>query len=188
MLRIPCLLEIEVFRDEPISPLKPSKCAEDPFCTVRLPLEHATLPSSNARIKTLSPDPLKRRPPLQTCNSGSGSKARGSLKSPDRFLPNRGPSDAAVQRFRANKDIHKLSLSEKVLRRNDNDSDAFSQQRQNTSPSPPVMANGRRASSTRIGGEIALSCVNPLRLAKFFQVPVRSALTRISLLLLLKDK
>jgi meiosis-specific APC/C activator protein AMA1 len=144
-------LEIDIFQD-PISPPESSKRTECHSRVHRQPLEPATLPRLNSSLKALSPDPFRHRPGLQTSSTSSSSKSSGSLRSPDRFLPNRGLLDAAVQRFRANKDTNKLSLSEKVLRRNDDNPDAFSQRRA-ISPNPSgSVAAGRRVTSSRIGG------------------------------------
>jgi meiosis-specific APC/C activator protein AMA1 len=61
-------------------------------------------------------------------------RSSGSLRSPDRFLPNTSPLDALSQRCHTYKEANKLSTTEKLLRRDIASIDAFSPRRRATSP------------------------------------------------------
>jgi hypothetical protein len=76
------------------------------------------------------------------------------VRSPDRFLPTRSPLDKVFEKFHANKDIYKLSASERLLR-HDIDNDVFNPRRRATI-SNPLMASTARSSTTvlRAGGEM----------------------------------
>lgn len=126
--------EIEDVRDGQISSPEPILLDEGLFSLPLIP-DFETLPKFNKRLNALNSDP-RRRPPLRTHNTRSSSKPSGSLRSPDRFLPNRSLLDAPPQRYHANKDAHKLSTVEKLLRREIASIDAFSPRRRATSPTP----------------------------------------------------
>lgn len=113
------------------------------------------LPSRNKSLNLLDSDPFRRRPPLKTHNTGLSSKSGSSLRSPDRFLPNRSPLDTFSQRYRASKEAHKLSTVEKLLRRDIASIDAFSPRRSVTSPIPLTASptSEQVSRSLHLGGE-----------------------------------
>jgi meiosis-specific APC/C activator protein AMA1 len=111
----------------------------------------ATLPRHNPR----SQNTYFRRPSLKIFDSNSTSNSRGSLRSPDRFVPRRRPDlDSVIQSFRANKEPNALSTEEKLLRHKDVSPDAFNPRRRISSPIPqanrPISRrnySGRRSGS-----------------------------------------
>lgn len=148
------LPDIEGVRDCQYSSPELTRLDEEIFSLPRAP-DIETLPKLNRRLDDLNSDPFRRRPPLRTHNTGSGSKSCGSLRSPDRFLPNSSPLNALSQRYHASKEAHKLSTVEKLLRRDIASIDAFSPRRRATSPTPltasPTPEQVSR--SLHVGGE-----------------------------------
>ncbi|KAG0646287.1 putative WD repeat-containing [Hyphodiscus hymeniophilus] len=81
--------------------------------------------------------PKESRPSLIALISGS-SKSTNSLRSPDRFLPQRPHLNSASQSYRINRDPQSLSSNEKLLRNNEASPDAFNPRRSVTSPVPSL--------------------------------------------------
>jgi len=111
-------------------------------------LAPSTLPRLNRR---------HRRPSLSIFRTDFENElsSKGSIRSPDRFLPNRRPTlEKATESFRANKDPSALSPEEKLLRQKEASPDAFHPRRTVTSPMPPLnRSQGRRTfSGNRSGG------------------------------------
>lgn len=119
------------------------------------PIHRSSSPILNVRSSSSSPDPFRCRPALRTSNTGSS----GSIRSPDRFLPTRSPLDTCSQRFHANQDVTKLSGSQRLLRRDTANDDAFSSRRRATTPNPITATTPTRQITgvLRTGGDISKS-------------------------------
>ena len=102
------------------------------------------------------------RPSLNVLKSGTSSRSTSSVKSPDRFLPQRPVVSSASQSYRVNKDPESLSSHEKLLRNNEASPDAFSTRRSVTAPVPPpnglvVFPVRRNITANRGGGASVLT-------------------------------
>ncbi|KAI9737214.1 MAG: hypothetical protein M1818_005746 [Claussenomyces sp. TS43310] len=123
------------------------------------PSYNSAPPKLDSSLSPQSVDSGRRRPALRDYHTGSSGRSRGSIRSPDRFLPPRDFSDAVVQKFHANKHPQQLSPAEKLLRHDEATPDAFGPRRIATSQSPIRSVVRRRASgiASRPGGPSALT-------------------------------
>ncbi len=153
--RTSLLYNFDIFQADHDSPVESIEQDSESSSFSTSPLRVASSQKLNARSNSSSCDPFRRQLPLNSCNTGSSSKSGGSLRAPDRFLPTKSPLDAAFQRFHANKDAHKLTSAEKLLRLNSASPDAFRPRRRATSPntSPESLPNRQLSNGIRAGGE-----------------------------------
>ena len=136
----------------------PKACQRTYFKTVRLrgrydgpcdnPKEHVD-PALAASTLPCRHSKAAPRACLKALLNASSSRSISSLRSPDRFLPQRPALNSASQSYRINRDPESLSTLEKLLRNNKASPDAFSPRRNVTISVPepsvvPSLPNGRR--------------------------------------------
>jgi len=152
LLRSPLLPEIVNIRD---GQAPESMQLDEDLFNLALTPNTGMVPKLNKRSNALNSGSLRCQLPLRTHDTGSSSRSSGSLRSPDRFLPNTSPLDALSQRYHTNKEANKLSTTEKLLRRDIASIDAFSPRRRATSPTPltPSPTPEQLSRSLHLGGE-----------------------------------
>ena len=151
----PALRRAETFQDQ-------NRCITVPKSRLDGSSDVGPVASTNARRTNRSCSSEGRpRPSLKKFQSSDSVRSSGSLRSLDRFLPQRPTSNSAGTSFRANKDPQTLSPEEKLLRHSGASVDAFSPRRRATSPSPQTthLTSRRNTSTDRSGGAgIRLIC------------------------------
>lgn len=115
--------------------------------------EFGSLSRLTGRSGPAVPDRLRRQAAFHPGSAGPISASSSLVRPPDRFLPTRSPLDTVIEKFHVNKDIYKLSASERLLRR-DMDSDIFRPRRRATISN--TLTSTARSSTTllRTGGEM----------------------------------
>lgn len=113
-----------------------------------------TLPRLAGSNPFQNPRTFRRRPAFPQYDTGSSITPTSSARAPDRFVPYRRSPDSITQNFRANKDPHKLSPSERLVRSNSASPDAFCPRRIVPSPNTQVNRAGSSGpvNSTSRGG------------------------------------
>lgn len=156
----PYLLKAVLFQgpddvhDPPNSPLIFTHHDLDSPRSPMSPFKFGPLPRFAVMSGPSVPDMFRRQSAFQTRNTESISASTSLVRPPDRFLPARSPLDTVFEKFHVNKDIYKLSASERLLRR-DIDNDIFNPRRRATISNTLTGPTARSfATVLRTGGEM----------------------------------
>lgn len=120
--------------------------------TYNTPLRQSTFANLNAKSSPSSGESFRRVRALKSKPTGTNKAPCGSLRSPDRFLPASGFTDATVKKFHTNKDPQQLSWAEKILRNIDASPDAFFPRKLHLNLSPPGADRRSSSQSEHLGG------------------------------------